>query len=194
MSQITFISHKITYYEQNYYFSFKLMKMYEEIITYWKFWKRKTVMSLWVTPIILFRAKNSLSESVNPIDVASISYQSTRKFWTGLMQVFSFHFSSSLWQIGSLQWYLSKSDVFNGKNSLKSAILTCVFKASDWDWESHLRLRKRIQSTVADPGFSRGGGVNPPGGAWTRQIFPKTAWNRKNLDAQGGACVPHAPP
>ena len=48
--------------------------------------------------------------------------------------------------------------------------------------------------TVADPGFSRGGGVNPPGGAWTRQIFPKTAWNRKNLDAQGGACVPHAPP
>ena len=38
------------------------------------------------------------------------------------------------------------------------------------------------------------GGVNPPGGAWTRQIFPKTAWNRKNLDAQGGACVPHAPP
>ena len=39
---------------------------------------------------------------------------------------------------------------------------------------------------VADPGFSRGGGVNPPGGAWTRQIFPKTAWNRKNLDAQGG--------
>ena len=49
-------------------------------------------------------------------------------------------------------------------------------------------------NTVADPGFSRGGGVNPPGGAWTRQIFPKTAWNRKNLDAQGGACVPHAPP
>ena len=48
--------------------------------------------------------------------------------------------------------------------------------------------------SVADPGFSRGGGVNPPGGAWTRQIFPKTAWNRKNLDAQGGACVPHAPP
>ena len=47
---------------------------------------------------------------------------------------------------------------------------------------------------VADPGFSQGGGVNPPGGAWTRQIFPKTAWNRKNLDAQGGACVPHAPP
>ena len=34
--------------------------------------------------------------------------------------------------------------------------------------------------------FPEGGGVNPPGGAWTRQIFPKTAWNRKNLDAQGG--------
>ena len=41
--------------------------------------------------------------------------------------------------------------------------------------------------------FPRGGGREPSRGAWTRQIFPKTAWNRKNLDAQGGACVPHAP-
>ena len=49
-------------------------------------------------------------------------------------------------------------------------------------------------SPVADPGFSRGGGVNPPGGAWTRQIFPKTAWNRKNLDAQGGGVRPSRPP
>ena len=39
------------------------------------------------------------------------------------------------------------------------------------------------------------GGVNPPGGAWTRQIFPKTAWNRKNLDAQGGGGArPSRPP
>ena len=30
------------------------------------------------------------------------------------------------------------------------------------------------------------GGREPSRGAWTRQIFPKTAWNRKNLDAQGG--------
>ena len=37
------------------------------------------------------------------------------------------------------------------------------------------------------------GGVNPPGGAWTRQIFLKTAWNRKNLDAQGG-CASLTPP
>ena len=45
----------------------------------------------------------------------------------------------------------------------------------------------------------------PKGGAWTLQggggvntqfcqILPKTAWNWKNLDAEGGACVPHAPP
>ena len=47
---------------------------------------------------------------------------------------------------------------------------------------------------VADPGFSWGGGVNPPGGAWTRQIFPKTAWNRKNLDAQGGRASLTPPP
>ena len=57
-----------------------------------------------------------------------------------------------------------------------------------------LKFDEITPKPVADPGFSRGGGVNPPGGAWTRQIFPKTAWNRKNLDAQGGACVPHAPP
>ena len=38
------------------------------------------------------------------------------------------------------------------------------------------------------------GGVNPPGGAWTRQIFPKTAWNRKNLDARGGRASLTPPP
>ena len=44
--------------------------------------------------------------------------------------------------------------------------------------------------------FPKGGGVNPPrGGVNTQfcQILPKTAWNWKNLDAEGGACVPHAP-
>ena len=50
--------------------------------------------------------------------------------------------------------------------------------------------------TVVDLGFPRDGGVNPPG-AWTHNfanVFLKTAWNRKNLDAGGGACIPHAPP
>ena len=37
--------------------------------------------------------------------------------------------------------------------------------------------------------ISRGGGVS----SWFYQISPKTAWNRKNLDARGGVCVPHAP-
>ena len=42
--------------------------------------------------------------------------------------------------------------------------------------------------TVADPGFPRGWGANPPGGANIRfcQNFPKTAWNWKNLDGGGG--------
>ena len=56
-----------------------------------------------------------------------------------------------------------------------------------------LKYNKDSQTSGGSRIFPRGG-VNPPGGAWTRQIFPKTAWNRKNLDAQGGACVPHAPP
>ena len=43
-------------------------------------------------------------------------------------------------------------------------------------------------STVADLGFPRDVGVNPPGGANIRfcQIFPKTAWNWKNLAVGGG--------
>ena len=91
-----------------------------------------------------------------------------------------------------LKWYLSgwKSYLF-AREEVNSII-----------WVISLTPRKSLRPIafffqsipVADPGFSRGGGVNPPGGAWTRQIFPKTAWNRKNLDAQGGACVPHAPP
>ena len=42
--------------------------------------------------------------------------------------------------------------------------------------------------SVADPGFSPGGGVNSPGGAniWFCQIFSKTAWNWKNLGPRGG--------
>ena len=45
--------------------------------------------------------------------------------------------------------------------------------------------------SVADPGFPPGGGANSPGGANIRfcQILPKTAWNWKNLDPQGGARV-----
>ena len=46
--------------------------------------------------------------------------------------------------------------------------------------------RKRIPRRSGGSRIFPRGGVNPPGGAWTRQIFPKTAWNRKNLDAQGG--------
>ena len=46
---------------------------------------------------------------------------------------------------------------------------------------------------VADPGFTRGGGANSPGGANIRfcQFFPKTAWNWKNLDpGEGGGARP----
>ena len=42
---------------------------------------------------------------------------------------------------------------------------------------------------MEDPGFPRGGGANSPGGGANIrfcQIFPKTAWNWKNLD-RGGA-------
>ena len=51
---------------------------------------------------------------------------------------------------------------------------------------SHLQWR--------DPGFPRGGGANSPGGGGANirfcQNFPKTAWNWKNLDPQGGGARP----
>ena len=57
--------------------------------------------------------------------------------------------------------------------------------------------KKRI--AAADPGFPRGGGGGcqlPRGGTNIRfcQIFPKTAWNRKNLGARGGRGAPCASP
>ena len=50
-------------------------------------------------------------------------------------------------------------------------------------------------SAVADPGFSRGGGVNPPGGRehakFSRKLHEiERIWTPRG----GGACVPHAPP
>ena len=42
-------------------------------------------------------------------------------------------------------------------------------------------------ATVADPGFSRGGGVNTPN-------FPENCMKSKEFGRPGGACVPHAPP
>ena len=77
MLQITLITHKLAYYAQVYYFSFKLMKMNEGIISYWKFWRRKTPISLWVS-VVWLRAKYSLSECKSTM--ASIVYQPTNKF------------------------------------------------------------------------------------------------------------------
>ena len=51
-----------------------------------------------------------------------------------------------------------------------------------------------IKLPAADPGFPQGGAPTPQGGANIPfcQIFPKTAWNWKNLGARGGGrpCTP----
>ena len=50
---------------------------------------------------------------------------------------------------------------------------------------------------MADPGFPRGGGANSPGGGTNIrfcQIFPKTAWNWKNLGPRGGGRTSLVPP
>ena len=53
-----------------------------------------------------------------------------------------------------------------------------------------VKVRYWENCSVADPGFPRGGGTNPPGGAniWFCQIFQKTALNWKNLSRGEGAC------
>ena len=55
-------------------------------------------------------------------------------------------------------------------------------------------LAKTRVNAVADPGFPRGGGVNPPGGGREHTIFPKFPENCMNLDAQRWGCIPHASP
>ena len=46
MLQITLISHELAYYAQNYHFSFKLMKMYEEMHYLLEILKRKTAIHM----------------------------------------------------------------------------------------------------------------------------------------------------
>ena len=52
-------------------------------------------------------------------------------------------------------------------------------------------------TSVTDPGFPPGGGVNPPGGGVNTQfcqILPKTAMKLKEFGRPGGPCVPRTPP
>ena len=68
---------------------------------------------------------------------------------------------------------------------------------SIWFCIKWLICLKHEMTSVTDPGFPQGGGVNPPrGGVNTQfcQILPKTAWNWKNLDAEGGGVRPSRPP
>ena len=49
-------------------------------------------------------------------------------------------------------------------------------------------------STVADPGFSRGGGVNPPGGGVNTPNFPENCMKSKEFGRPGGGVRPSRPP
>ena len=51
-----------------------------------------------------------------------------------------------------------------------------------------------VMLPVADPGFSRGGGVNPSRGGVNTPNFPENCMKSKEFGRPGGACVPHAPP
>ena len=49
--------------------------------------------------------------------------------------------------------------------------------------------------TVADPGFSRGGGVNPPGGGGVNTPnFPENCMKSKEFGCPGGGVRPSRPP
>ena len=47
---------------------------------------------------------------------------------------------------------------------------------------------------VADPGFSRGGGVNPPGGGVNTPNFPENCMKSKEFGRPGGGVRPSRPP
>ena len=79
-------------------------------------------------------------------------------------------------------------------------LLECIL-VSGWNKflsERKFRLKISIQFsswTEADPGFPRGWGAISQGRATIQicQIFPKTAWNWKNLDPRGGGALPLDP-
>ena len=58
----------------------------------------------------------------------------------------------------------------------------------------HTALSKSL--AVADPGFPRGGGANPKGGAPTYYLanFSRKLHENEEIWGQGGARVPRAPP
>ena len=88
------------------------------------------------------------------------------------------------WHHGSLNKTI-KENCKPSQQKLYTATQICVKQNwKYWNWKL-MKRRKQCHNSGGSRIFPRGG-VNPPGGAWTRQIFPKTAWNRKNLDAQGG--------
>ena len=51
-----------------------------------------------------------------------------------------------------------------------------------------------ILFSVADPGFSRGGGVNPPGGGVNTPNFPENCMKSKEFGRPGGGVRPSRPP
>ena len=83
----------------------------------------------------------------------------------------SFYYSS--------QTMLREGNVFIG---------VCPFTGVGRKWATSMYYGIEHMIAVADPGFPRGGVTNSWGGAniWSCQIFPKTAWNWKNLGPQGG--------
>ena len=78
-----------------------------------------------------------------------------------------------MFEFSSSTVYLTGSDTDTFSNRMWTLIMCTVGD-----------VEISVASTVADPGFPRGGGAKPRGGANIRfcQISPKTAWNWKNLD------------
>ena len=109
------------------------------------------------------------------------------------------------------QWPLHVISEFTSNNKLGDELLNVIFRVplplrnntnQHVNSEMSISSGSRLPKAVTDPGFPQRGAVNPPGGGGGGlntqfcRILPKTAWNWKNLDAEGGgggACVPHAP-
>ena len=102
---------------------------------------------------------------------------------------FSWYISSAFrwtWRPPRRSWF---SRISTRTGSGTSTLRPCTVATSSTT-STRTYPSPRYGKPVADPGFPRGGGANSPwGGANIRfcQIFPKAAWNWKNLDPRGGA-------
>ena len=120
------------------------------------------------------------------MDCLDLSYDGCKKRWyKSFMKSWKYNGQTTHWSSHRVWWKFDHS----------SSIM-CLRNHGQYRSNFLANAEEKGAYTVADPRFPPGGGVNHPRWVWFCQSLPKTAWNWKNLDAQGGGgggVRPHAP-